>query len=430
MDETRQARDFLIRHSMAPGQLDLAVACGDYQAEMDLGLQGEGSSLLMLPAYVSLGHTLPPRGQVAALDMGGTNLRMALAQWTEGQLHISDLQRLPTPGSRGKVTREEFLDVLAQGLAQYPAGCRVGFCFSFPAEITPDLDGRVLYFDKEVRVEGSAGMLLYQDLAAHMAARDMTAPEAGAVVNDTVATLLGGYLTADRAAYDGFVGFILGTGLNCCYSERGGHIAKLAPESRKDMVVNMEAGGYRRFPQGDFDRALDAASHDPGRHTFEKMTSGAYLGLLMILTLQGAAKEGLFTPACAKAVLNLDSLPLSHMSAWLDGGDKEALPQLLCAREEDLAVLKAILTGLVARAAERVAIALTAVILQGDMGRSAQRPAAIVAEGSTFHKFRLYRRCIEEAMASLCTGHFERHWRFLQAEDANLYGAAAAALLK
>lgn len=41
----------------------------------------------------------------------------------------------------------------------------MGLCFSFPAEITPDLDGKVLYFDKEVRVEGGSGIHLYRDLA-------------------------------------------------------------------------------------------------------------------------------------------------------------------------------------------------------------------------------------------------------------------------
>lgn len=100
-------------------------------------------------------------------------------------------------------------------------------------------------------MEGGAGMHLCRDLAAHMQARDMAAPEAGAVVNDTVATLLGGYLAEDRDAYDGFVGFILGTGLNCCYCEQGGRITKLAPGQRKDMVINM--GGrqlYRAFPRG------------------------------------------------------------------------------------------------------------------------------------------------------------------------------------
>ena len=196
------------------------------------------------------------------------------------------------------------------------------------------------------------------------------------------------------------------------------------------MVVNLEAGSYDRFPQGDFDRALDAVSREPGRHPLEKMTSGAYLGTLMELTLKGAAKEGLFTPPCTRSVLALDGLSLSQVSAWLDGLDGGALLQRLCAQDEDKAALKAILAGLAERAAERLAVMLTAVVLQGDMGRTAQRPAAIIAEGSTFHKFRLYRAYIERAMSDLCTGRFGRHWRFLQVEDANLYGAAAAALLK
>ena len=146
--------------------------------------------------------------------------------------------------------------------------------------------------------------------------------------------------------------------------------------------------------------------------------------------MKGAAKEGLFTPPCTRSVLALDGLSLSQVSAWLDGLDGGALPQRLCAQDEDKAALKAILAGLAERAAERLAVMLTAVVLQGDMGRTAQRPAAIIAEGSTFHKFRLYRAYIERAMSDLCTGRFGRHWRFLQVEDANLYGAVAAALLK
>lgn len=84
---------------------------------------------------------------------------------------------------------------------------------------------------------------------------------------------------------------------------------------------------------------------EPGRHPLEKMTSGAYLGTLMELTLKGAAKEGLFTPPCTRSVLALDGLSLSQVSAWLDGLDGGALPQRLCAQDEDKAALKAILAA-------------------------------------------------------------------------------------
>ena len=76
---------------MAPGQMDLAAACEGYRAEMERGLRGEPGSLLMLPAYISLGRALPAQGQVAALDMGGTNFRAALGTWASGSLQFLSL---------------------------------------------------------------------------------------------------------------------------------------------------------------------------------------------------------------------------------------------------------------------------------------------------------------------------------------------------
>lgn len=429
MGGQERARAFLQAHGMA-GMLSPEAACQAYRAEMIRGLRGEESSLMMLPAYLSLDHDLPRQGQAVAMDMGGTNFRTALVELDGGAARMSGTVTSPTPGSVGRVSRGEFLDVLAGRLAGYPAGSPMGFCFSFPAEITPELDGKVLLFDKEVRVDGGAGMYLCRELSAHMKAGGQTPPAAGSVINDTVATLLGGYLTMERQAYDGFVGFILGTGLNCCYCERMENIAKLPGGAEGTMIVNMEAGGYSGFPQGRFDQMLDRASDEPGRNRFEKMTSGAYLGPLMELTLKGAAAEGVFSPRCAAAAAELSGLALSQVSPWLDGADGDAFARRLAAEGEDRQALEALLDGLVDRAAGQIAAFLTAVILQGDMGRSADRPAAIVTEGSTFHKFRRYRERIGAQMEALCGHVHGRSWRFVSAENANLYGAAAAALLR
>lgn len=430
MDRREQALDFLRRHGMAVSGLDPVKDCRKFQDEMDRGLRGEGSSLMMLPAYLSLEHELPQHGRAVAMDAGGTNFRIALVDLDEGQVRLGEQTVFPMPGSRERITKEQFLDILARQLDRHPAGSRIGFCFSFPAEITPDLDGVVILFDKEVKVDGGAGMHLCRDLAVHMSGLGMTPPESGAVINDTVAALLGGYLTLDRNQYDGWIGFILGTGLNCCYSEDARRITKLADAPAASMVINMESGGYSGFPQGDYDKALDEGSDDPGCHRFEKMVSGAYLGPLTLLTLKGAAEEDLFSPACAKAVAELDSLPLYQVSAYLDEADPVGLPEQLAMNEADRAVLDALLYGLLDRAAEVVAISLTAVIVEGDMGKTAQRPAAIVTEGSTFHKFRCYRERIEAAMDRLCTNQNGRYWSFVSTGEANLYGAAAAALLK
>jgi hexokinase len=206
-------------------------------------------------------------------------------------------------------------------------------------------------------------------------------------------------------------------------------VTKVSGFGDPSMIVNMESGGYNGFPQGDFDRALDQDSHDPGGQQFEKMVSGAYLGPLALRTLQGAAEEGLFSPSCAQALKTLDSLPLARVSGWLDGRD-DSLAQDLSMDRGDRETAEAILDGLLDRGAAYIAVSLTAVIDEADMGRSSQKPAAIVAEGSTFHKFCRYREKIETAMEDLCTGQYHRHWAFVSAGDANLYGAAAAAMLR
>jgi hexokinase len=426
---SEQVQTFLRRHGMTCAGLDLQETCRQFQTEMGKGLGGEQSSLMMLPAYLSLERELPERGQVVAMDAGGTNFRVSLVERKDGRVRLGQQVTFPMPGSKAPVTREEFLDILARELERHPAGTPMGLCFSFPAEITPDLDGVVLLFDKEVKVEGGAGMHLCRDLFAHMRKQGKTPPQSGAVINDTVATLLGGYLILERERYDGWIGFILGTGVNCCYSEHIGRLTKVGGFDAASMVVNMESGGYSGFPQGDFDRALDGASHDPGGQQFEKMVSGAYLGPLARLTLQGAAEEGLFSADCTKAVLALESLPLARVSGWLDGKD-DSLPQELAMDQNDRETAEAILDGLLDRGAAYIAVSLTAVIDEADMGRTAEKPAAIVAEGSTFHKFERYRRKIEDAMEALCGDLYDRHWAFVSAGDANLYGAAAAAMLR
>lgn len=428
MDMKRAAEDFLRDNGMVCG-VPAETLCERFREEMARGLRREPSTLMMLPSYLILGDGLPADGRAAALDMGGTNLRSALVTVERGKARVELDVTGPTPGSVMPVTRAELLEALSRRLDVLPAGVPLGFCFSFPAEITPELDGRVLLFDKEVRVTGGAGILLGQELFRHMADTGRTPPGACAVVNDTAATLLSGCLTEDPAEYDGIVGFILGTGLNICYPERTERIAGITVPAGRRMIVNLEAGGCGVFPRGEFDLALDAASEEPGRNPLEKMTSGAYLGRLMGLTLQGAARAGLLSPDCADVVRSLSGLHLRDAGALLDGQD-DGLLRRLRAGAEDAEVIEAVLGGLTARAAGYIAAALTAVMVTGDMGRSPERPAAIMTEGSTILKFARYNRDLRRELGALCGGVYSRYWRIAHGPDANLKGAAAAVLMQ
>ena len=428
MDMKRAAEDFLRDNGMVC-EVPAETLCERFREEMARGLRREPSTLMMLPSHLIMGDGLPADGRAAALDIGGTNLRSALVTVERGKARVELDVTGPTPGSVTPVTRAELLEALSQRLDALPAGVPLGFCFSFPAEITPELDGRVLLFDKEVRVTGGARMLLGQELSRHMADTDRTPPAACAVVNDTAATLLSGCLTEDPAAHDGIVGFILGTGLNICYPEQTERIAGVSAPAGRRMIVNLEAGGCGIFPRGEFDLALDAASEEPGRNPLEKMTSGAYLGRLMELTLQGAARAGLLSPDCADAVRSLSGLHLRDAGALLDGQD-DGLLRRLRAGAEDAEVIEIILGGLTARAAGYIAAALTAVMAEGDMGRSPEQPAAIMTEGSTILRFVRYNRELQRKMKALCAGVYGRYWRFTSGADANLRGAAAAVLMQ
>ncbi len=429
MPAQSHALDFLYRHGMIFPESNLVSDCDQFLSEISRGLRGEASSLLMLPTYLSLDHSFPEHGQVVAIDAGGTNFRMVSVQLDGGKVRESDPFLSPMPGSLCKITKEEFLDFISGQLAHYPEGSSIGFCFSFPTEITPDLDGIILLLDKEVKIEGGAGTHLIRDLSSHMKKSGAVPPSRGAVINDTVASLLGGYLTQDRSRYDGWIGFILGTGINCCYSEKTDRIPKVSDYSGRSMILNMESGGYSGFCQGDFDRALDACSSDPGEHCFEKMVSGAYLGSLILLVLKGASEEGLFSPGCAEAVTALDALSLSEISLYMNGIEENSLPGKLSMNEIDCEILDCLLDALLDRAAAQIAISLTATLIQGDMGKSQEHPAAIMVEGSTFHKFLPYQKKITDCMKKICTDTYHRYWTFLSAEGFNLRGAAAAALL-
>lgn len=416
---------FLHRHGMAPEQVDVPLTCERFLGEMAAGLAKAPSSILMLPTYLTHEGPLPHDLPVAAIDAGGTNARVAKVTMTADGPAIDCLNIFPMPGSKGEITKESFFDTFAQKLFPFVKDCStIGFCFSFPAEITPGRDGRVLYFDKEVRVADSEGMLLIQGLTDTL--RRMGVPNLrGVVLNDTVAALLGGLCQTDNAAWDGFSGLIWGTGINVCYAEPVEKISGLSGTHRGTMLINTESGAFTRVIQGDYDRELDAASRDPGRHLYEKMVSGAYLGEVIRRTLAGAAGEGLLNEGFAA----LADLPTWQADAFMVDPHGDNPLALLCRSDGERSAVAEIIDQLNLRAARLVGANLAAVLVRTNAGRDPARPACIVVEGSTFYKSKLLRPHLEAVMEEFVRGRLGRHWHFLKPENANLIGTAAAALL-
>ena len=416
---------FLKRHGMAPEQVDLSHTCQLFIDEMTAGLAKAPSSILMLPTYLTHEGPLPLNVPVAVIDAGGTNARVAKLTLTDAGPQIEHLDIFPMPGSLAEISKEDFFDIFSHELLPFIKDCvSIGFCFSFPAEITPDRDGKVLYFDKEVKVTNSPGMMLIEGLSGALARKGAPGVR-GVVLNDTVAALMGGITQTNREQWDGFLGLIYGTGINVCYAEPTEHITALNVPHEGSMLINTESGSFGLVNSGDYDKELDAATRDPGHHLYEKMVSGAYLGEVIRRTLIGAAQEGLLPSRFA----DLTTLPTWQADAFAVDPKGDNPLAKLCESDGERDFVYQIIDRLTLRAARLVCANLAAVMVKADLGKDPAKPACIVVEGSTFYKSKLLRPHLEAVLKEYVHDMLGRHYAFLKPENANLIGTAAAALL-
>lgn len=432
MPEFKDKVDALLhRYGMDPDQADVDTCARAFAADMALGLGGDPSAnMMMLPTYLSDAGELPLDQPVVVVDAGGTNFRVALVTLGRDGPRVEGLSISPMPGSQGPITKAEFVDKVAEALLPLvKRSHKVGFCFSYAAEILPNRDGRVLEISKQVQILGSEGMLLGEELSAALAEKG----ERGVsftVLNDTVAALLGGVAATRDERFDGYIGLIYGTGVNTCYSESADRVGKLTtPWAEPSMLINMESGSFGQIPEGEGDRLLDEASVDPGKCRYEKRVAGRYLGEIIFHTLRLAAGDGLFSPPMAQRLAELAELPMVQADAFCARPYGENILAQACQNEEDREAAYLIIDACIERAARLVCANVAGIFLQTGWGQHRHRPACIVAEGSSFYKGQLFKGKLERVCAEYITGVLGRYFVFRRAEDANLIGTATAALL-
>lgn len=431
MREIKRADDFLRFHGMHPDCVDFEACKQAFIADMRAGLSGSKSSLLMIPAYLKAEGQANEGETAIAIDIGGSNLRIALTQYRNGIIHVLSSNEWPVPGRHSEITKDAFFNEIADRL--WPVlhqSSRIGVCFSHAAEILPNRDGRLLSFSKEIRVSGSEGMEIIRELSNTLRDRGCHEKKSYVLLNDTTAVLLGGAAVSGGNRYDGYIGFVLGTGKNLCYTEKTSEIKKLAPGSYGDtMIINTESGYFTRVPGGTFDRELDSTTVNPGTHLLEKMTSGRYLGQLILLAFKRAASDGLLSKDTSAAVQALGELPLPDISGFLTGkGTKNVLSEI-CKTENDRQIFLRLADQLVERSAKLAVMSVAAVMEKTDTGHQPDRPVCIVADGSTFYKLQTFKekfsdyvhRYINTEQTSFC--HIEK------VINATLLGSAFAALI-
>ena len=418
-----KARDFLKRHGMVPEAICPSALAGKMAEEMEQGLAGKGGSLPMIPTYLKDRGEIAKGKSAAVIDAGGTNFRRALVTFTEDGCQLEQLSKSKMPGIESPASWEEFIAFTAEKIMPLmeKTDC-IGFCFSYSAEITPELDGRVIRIDKEVTITGSAGKLVAASLRAELERRGVHGKRI-VILNDTAAVLLGGLAAIDPGKYSAVFGQVSGTGTNTCCALPLNRIGKLGLVGDESIIVNTESGMYAGMPRGDFDRLLDQQSANPGQKFFEKMTAGVYLGELCRLMLLAAAEEDLLMPETAETVRALKRIDSAVIDAWASGEGLEDI----CA--EDREFIKVLCLALFERSARCMCTNIAALLLLTGAGKEEKKPACVCAEGSLVQKGRHYRPMLEALLEREVSGAMGMHVRLLLGEDSTLPGSAAAALL-
>jgi hexokinase len=380
------------------------------------GLRVPGREVRALPAFLRR----PERGlsgRTVVLDVGGTHMRAAWVEVRAGEAALLAPiaeNRLMLEAQSRPLSIKEFLDAEADLVA---AVCpepefSIGYCFSYPATITPGRDAVLIEWTKGIRVPGverqAVGALLGDALRRHgREARTI------AVLNDTVASLLAGATIAPQ--HDRHIGAIVATGTNMAGFYPVDSLSKLDAADRNGwnsdeaMAVNLESGD---FTPSDiltpWDDALDTTlpTDQRGRQRFEKAVSGAYLPrLLHEVAGDTACTASGFDPTDPKTdagtVVSLRSDPRLGEAARL----------------------------LIDRSADLVAAGLAGLIFSYDAVGLAAPRTGILVEGNLFHLTPGYAARVARRLGELAPqakiGFIPKD---AAAVPANVLGAASAAL--
>ncbi|MDR0998285.1 MAG: hexokinase [Treponema sp.] len=426
--------------------LDPVSLMKDVLYHMERGLNGQPSSLPMIPSYIIPISHVPPGKTVLALDAGGTNLRASLVHFGEnGKALAEGTVKIPMPGTQGRVGADEFFDQIAgitAPLLERSSGIGgIGFTFSYPMDITSDADGILLGFSKEVDAPEVIGKAVGKGLRDALARKGVKFPGRIVLLNDTVATLLSGLAeipsdgeeskTTDKYGLpEGpVIGFILGTGFNTAYPERA--IPKIGFESTVPQVVVCETGTFAVGRQGILDQEYDAATKNPGIYTLEKATSGAYLGPLTLHILKRAVKDGLLKFKRSEELLAMETLQTRDLNYFQHHplAAEGPLGSIIGLDEADaLATILYMASIITERGALLSAAVAGAAVERAGAGFEPYAPARIAVEGTTFMVYKGMRRALESWLHLMLVSGKPRPYVIAPVEQASLFGAAVAAL--
>ncbi|MDR1859031.1 MAG: hexokinase [Treponema sp.] len=442
----RELSDFARYYGFHYDSLDPMSLVREILIDMERGLEGLGSSLPMIPSYITPMSEALPGKTVLALDAGGTNLRASLVRFDgQGRASAERTEKHPMPGTRGRVSAGQFFDEIAGAVLPVLSGETgvggIGFTFSYPMEMQPNADGILTAFSKEVDAPDVVGKAIGAGLREALAGKGCAYDGPIVLLNDTVATLLSGLaaIPADGGSAEsknayGFaggpvIGFIQGTGFNTAYPETS--IPKIGFESKDaPQIVACETGTFNLRYRGPLDREYDSGTKNPGAYTLEKTTAGAYLGPLTLHILKQAVIDKVIRFRKSADLLAMPRLGTSVLNEFMLSplAAEGPLGSLFGLDEGDaLAAVQYLASIVTERGALFAAAVLAATVERMQAGCEPYSPVRIAVDGTTYMMYKGMRRALEAWLHMMLIKEKPRPYVISPVEQASLFGAAVAA---
>jgi hexokinase len=432
------------------------VLIREIKIDMKRGLRGEESFMAMIPTYLNPAALVPAGKKALALDAGGTNLRAALVRFdADGKAEAEHTLKAPMPGTRGTIGKEAFFDEIAALAApileEHTDIEGIGFCFSYSMEITPDGDGILLEFSKEIDAPEVIGQAIGKGLRDALFRRGVRYAGRIVLLNDTASTLLRGLMSIPAAGNDNgsgikrenlrgvsgapVIGIILGTGFNTAYPEID--IPKINfHEPDNPQIVVAESGNFYFRHRGRLDIEYDATTKNPNAYTTEKVMSGAYLGPLSLHILKRAVADGVLRFRKQNELLAWPTLETKDLNAFMRSPLTKEGKIAALFDDDEMAALSSFvsLVTIITRRGGYVGAAVLAATAErivecGEFPYSFT-PIRIAVEGTTFLIYKGMREALESYLYTMLGRTVPLPYVITPVESASLTGAAVAALSK
>lgn len=298
------------------------IACL-FRQKVEEGLNNENEEIQCLPTFITP-DTTGVKGRTLVLDLGGTNYRVAIVDFSSGKPVIypsdgwkKDMSIMKSAG----YTRDELFKELADMILEIKCEDEmpIGYCFSYPTRSMPGGDAELLRWTKEVDIKEMVGQLVGKPLLDYLNEKNSIKFTGVKVLNDTIASLFAGLTSS---GYDAYIGLIVGTGTNMATFVPADKIKKMDSSNKLHglIPVNLESGNFHPPFLTAIDDAVDAASDSTGKQRFEKAVSGMYLGDILKTTFPLDEFEVKFDAQKLTTIMNYPDIHKDiyvHAAHWI-----------------------------------------------------------------------------------------------------------------